>query len=87
MGLFVQQFEALVCVMFGGVRANQTRRDDEELLGQERCQRDEVKQTTSPAEHTMSCPSGSEIMVMMMNYEGGLSEVVMILFRCCIRFH
>jgi hypothetical protein len=55
--------------MFGG--ANQTRRDDEELLGQERCQRDDVKQTTSPAAHTMSCPSGSEIMVMVMNNERG----------------
>jgi hypothetical protein len=43
-----------------------TRRADGEEFGQEQCHRDEAKQTTSPAEQTMSNPLASIMKVMMM---------------------
>lgn len=44
---------------------NHTRRDDVEELGQDRCHKDDVKHTTSPAEQMMSCPCGSRMVVMI----------------------
>jgi hypothetical protein len=47
------------------VVTNHTRRDDVEELGQERCHKDDVKHTTSPAEQMMSRPCGSGMVVMI----------------------
>jgi hypothetical protein len=47
------------------VVTNHTRRDDVEELGHERCHKDDVKHTTSPAEQMMSRPCGSGMAVMI----------------------